>query len=126
MKKLLATSVLFICSLIVCAEKISPTYGVKIYREVESIIIEQAELSNVIIELDAADIDDIFKEGVKVTVTDKKTKKKIYKKRFSKSFLYFDYKENIYFVGKGDALLQVILFEKDKQWIAKIREYGIY
>lgn len=129
MKKLLILLLFSIFSTSIWAD-VRPTFGVKIYREVQTVIIEQAEHNDVIVELDAAELGNIFVTGVKVTVKDKKTKKKIYKKRFSNAYLYYHPEDNVYIVGKGDALMQVILGElkeeNRKLWFAKIKEYGIY
>ncbi len=128
-KKILLFVFIF-CTLSIWSKGIKPIYGLKIERETSFTIIEQAEYSDktFIVELDAADFEDIFKEGVKVTVKDKNTNKKIYKKRFSKSYLYYDPEFDLYIVGKGDALWQVMLFRnKDsKEWMIKISEKGIY
>lgn len=73
----------------------------------------------------AADISDLFTYGVKVTVTDENGKK-IYKKRFSKSYLYVFPSKTIQ-VGKGNAIIQVGLYKnRDGEWEAIIREKGIY
>ena len=128
-KKILLLIAFILCTLSIWSESIKPIYGIKIERETSTSIIEQTEHfdKTFIVEIDAADVVD-FKAGVKVTVKDKKNNKKIYKKRFPKSYLYYDSKWDVYIVGKGDALTQVILVRsKDgKEWILEIREKGIY
>jgi hypothetical protein len=88
-------------------------------------MIEKKIYYNVTIELKAAEITDLFTEGVKVTVTDENGKK-IYKKRFSKSYLYAFLSGTIQ-VGKGNAITQVALYRnKGGEWEAIIKEKGIY
>lgn len=107
------------------SESAEPTFGVTLERECSDIAIENTIYHNVTIELKAADISDLFTDGVKVTVTDENGKK-IYKKRFSKSYLYVFPSKAIQ-VGKGNAIIQVGLYKnRDGEWEAIIREKGIY
>lgn len=107
------------------SESTEPTFGVTLERECSDIAIEKTIYHNVTIELKAADISDLFTYGVKVTVTDENGKK-IYKKRFSKSYLYVFPSKTIQ-VGKGNAIIQVGLYKnRDGEWEAIIKEKGIY
>lgn len=107
-------------------ESAEPTFGVTLERECSDIAIENTIYHNVTIELKAADISDLFTYGVKVTVTDENGKK-IYKKRFSKSYLYVFPTSKTIQVGKGNAIIQVGLYKnRDGEWEAIIREKGIY
>lgn len=107
------------------SESAKPTFGVTLERECSDIAIENTIYHNVTIELKAADISDLFTYGVKVTVTDENGKK-IYKKRFSKSYLYVFPSKTIQ-VGNGNAIIQVGLYKnRDGEWEAIIREKGIY
>lgn len=128
---------LFLMMLLVCistcsiaqtdtqSESAKPTFGVTLERDCNAVMIEKKIYYNVTIELKAAEITDLFTEGVKVTVTDENGKK-IYKKRFSKSYLYAFPSGTIH-VGKGNAITQVTLYRnKDKNWEAIIKEKGIY
>ena len=58
---------------------------------------------------------------------DNNTGKKIYRKRFSKSYLYV-FSDGTIEVGKGNALTQIILFKyKDGSgWGMILKERGIY
>ena len=108
-------------------ESANPTFGVTLEREVAFAIIEKEHYYDVVVELKAAQLTDMFVEGVKVTVKDAKTGKKIYKKRFSKSYLYA-FSEGTIQVGKGNALTQLILSKSTEsgEWIMQIKEKGIY
>jgi hypothetical protein len=128
---------LFLVMLLVCisvcsiaqtdtkSESAKPTFGVTVERDCNAVMIEKKIYYNVTVELKAAEITDLFSEGVKVTVTDENGKK-IYKKRFSKSFLYA-FPSGTIKVGRGYAIMQVTLYRnKDENWEAIIREKGIY
>ena len=108
-------------------ESVNPTFGVTLEREVAFVIIEKEHYYDVVVELKAAQIIDMFVKGVKVTVKDAKTRKKIYKKRFSKSYLYA-FSDGTINVGKGNALTQLILLKSSKsgEWLMQIKEKGIY
>lgn len=107
------------------SESAKPTFGVTVERDCNAVMIEKKIYYNVTVELKAAEITDLFSEGVKVTVTDENGKK-IYKKRFSKSFLYA-FPSGTIKVGRGYAIMQVTLYRnKDENWEAIIREKGIY
>jgi hypothetical protein len=107
------------------SESAKPTFGVTLERECSDIAIENTIYHNVTIELKAADISDLFTYGVKVTVTDENGKK-IYKKRFSKSYLYVFPSKTIQ-VGNGNAIIQVGLYKnRGGEWEAIIKEKGIY
>lgn len=106
-------------------ESVKPTLGVELDREVAFALIEDKIHTDVIVELKAADITD-FVSGVKIIVKDAKTGKKIYKKRFSNSYLYA-FSDGSIQVGKGNALQQLLLFKSEEnQWLMQIREKGIY
>ncbi|MBQ9076906.1 MAG: hypothetical protein IJY31_03585 [Muribaculaceae bacterium] len=106
-------------------ERVGPTYDVTLDRPVLRALIEGEPYFNVTVELDAAGHTEILTTGVKVTVKDSQTGKKIYKKRFSKSYLYA-FSNGTILVGKGNALTQVILTKSDGVWLMEIREKGIY
>ena len=109
------------------SETAKPTFGVELDREVAVAIIEKETYKDVIVELKSAEFNDFFVEGVKVTVKDAKTGKKIYKKRFSKSYLY-GFSDGSIQVGKGNTLTQLAL-QKSKElniWVMQIRAKGIY
>lgn len=131
MKKVTTTLLLLFLTIFSFAqeqdESVKPTFGVKLDREVAVAVIEKETYYDVIVELKAAAIDDWFAEGVKITVKDIKTGKKIYKERFENSYLYA-YSDGSIMVGKGNALTQLILGkpEEDGFWVMKIRENGIY
>jgi len=129
MKQIISTFVclLFAISSFAQSESAKPTFGVELEREVSFAIIEKETYRNVIVNLKSADFGDLFVEGVKITVTDAETGKKIYKKRFSKSYLYA-FSEGTIQVGKGNALTQLILSKSkyDSKWIMEIKEKGIY
>ena len=106
-------------------EKAKPTFGVKLERVVSIAFIEDKTYEDVTVEIDAASIDDIFHDGVKITVKDI-NKKNIYKKRFSKSYLY-GFSDNTLQVGKGNVLTQVIIYKNSYGiWVMKLKEKGIY
>jgi len=107
------------------SEEALPTFGVTVERDCKAVMIEKKIYYNVTVELKAAEFIDLFSEGVKVTVTDENGKK-IYKKRFSKSYLYA-FPSGTIQVGKGNAIIQVTLYRnKDENWEAIIKEKGIY
>lgn len=106
-------------------ETVSPTFGVTVERECSVIVIEKEVYHNATIELKAAELGDLFVEGVKVTVWDENGNK-IYKKRFSKSFLYA-YSDGSIYIARGNALTQVQVHKDSSgEWRAKIRAKGIY
>ena len=57
------------------AESVSPTFGAKIERPVDVALIEGKFYYDVVVEIDAAAIDDLFKDGVKITVKSSEGKK---------------------------------------------------
>lgn len=129
MKKTLLLLRFFFCSIILFAqsESAKPTFGVELDREVAFAIIEKETYKDVVVELKSADFGDFFVEGVKITVKDAKTGKRIYKKRFSKSYLYA-FSNGTINVGIGNALTQLILIKSKEHdvWLLEIREKGIY
>ena len=129
MKKAIITFLFFLCSIVTFAqsESAKPTFGVELDREVAIAIIEKETYKDVVVELKSADLGDLFVDGVKITVKDAKTGKRIYKKRFSKSYLYAFSDGNIQ-VGKGNALTQLILYKSKEYdvWLLEIRKKGIY
>lgn len=108
-------------------EGVGPTWGVTLEREVALADIEEKQYQNVLIELKAADLGAEFAKGVKVVVIDRSTGKKIYKKRFSKSYLYA-FPDGEIQVGKGNALTQIILYKSQytNDWLMILKEKGIY
>lgn len=106
-------------------ETASPTFGVTVERKCGVVVIEKEAYHNATIELKAAELGDLFVEGVKVTVWDENGNK-IYKKRFSKSFLYA-YSDGSIYIARGNALTQVQVRKGSSgEWEAKIRAKGIY
>ena len=101
--------------------------GITLYRNVSLAAIEQNNYLDVIVKFKAAELGDYFTNGVKVVVVDNNTGKKIYRKRFSKSYLYV-FSDGTIEVGKGNALTQIILFKyKDGSgWGMILKERGIY
>jgi len=133
MKKLLFLLLMFMTVINISAqekkeeETAKPTYGVKVERKIDFLLLNGVEYENVMVELDAADIDSWTSSGVKVTIRDGYTNKKIYKERFSKSYLYAFSNGSIQ-VGKGYALLQVLIVKTEDtgKWVMELREKGIY
>lgn len=68
-------------------ESVKPIGGITLYRNVSLAAIEQNNYLDVIVKFKAAELGDYFTNGVKVVVVDNNTGKKIYRKRFSKSYL---------------------------------------
>mgnify|MGYP006992280828 CR=1 FL=1 len=129
MRKVIITLLFFLCSIMTFAqsESVKPTFGVELDREVAFAIIEKETFKDVIVELKSADLGDLFVDGVKIIVKDAKTGKRLYKKRFSKSYLYA-FSDGSIQVGKGNALTQVILYKSKEYdvWLMEIRKKGIY
>ena len=129
MKKAIITFLFFLCSIMTFAqsESAKPTFGVELDREVAIAIIEKETYKDVVVELKSADLGDLFVDGVKITVKDAKTGKRICKKRFSKSYLYA-FSDGTIQVGKGNALTQLILYKSKEYdvWLLEIRKKGIY
>lgn len=129
MKKAIITFLFFLCSIVTFAqsETVSPTFGVELDRELVYANIEGEDYQNVVVEIKAADLGDIFERGVRVIVKDAKTGKRIYKKRFSKSYLYA-FSDGSLVVGKGNALTQLVLYKANiyGEYRMRIREKGIY
>lgn len=107
-------------------ESVKPIGGITLYRNVSLAAIEQNNYLDVIVKFKAAELGDYFTNGVKVVVVNN-TGKKIYRKRFSKSYLYV-FSDGTIEVGKGNALTQIILFKyKDGSgWGMILKERGIY
>lgn len=129
MRKAIITFLFLLCSIVTFAqsESAKPTFGVELDREVALAIIEKETFKDVIVELKSAGLGDLFVDGVKITVKDAKTGKRIYKKRFSKSYLYA-FSDGTIQVGKGNALTQLILYKSKEYdvWLLEIRKKGIY
>jgi len=127
MKKLLILiSALLFIPFFVKSESVKPTFGVTLEREVAFARIEKKLYANVVVELKAAEINDDFVKGVKVVVKDASTGERVYKKRFSKSYLY-GFSDGTIQVGKGNPLTQILLYKTDDgTWQMVIKEKGIY
>lgn len=129
MRKVIITLLFFLCSIMTFAqsERVKPTFGVELDREVAFAIIEKETFKDVIVELKSADLGDLFVDGVKIIVKDAITGKMLYKKRFSNSYLYA-FSDGSIQVGKGNALTQVILYKSKEYdvWLMEIRKKGIY
>ena len=106
-------------------ESVKPIGGITLYRNVSLAAIEQNNYLDVIVKFKAAELGDYFTNGV--VVVDNNTGKKIYRKGFSKSYLYV-FSDGTIEVGKGNALTQIILFKyKDGSgWGMILKERGIY
>lgn len=78
MKKVVFIMLLAISCLFASAqnEKVGPTYGVALDRIVSLAFIEDTIYRNVIVELKAARLGDLFDEGVRIVVRDAETGKK--------------------------------------------------
>jgi len=128
MKKVFFILMMFMATINLSAqeETMKPQWGLEIERVCETANIDGEWYENVIVTLKSADLGNIFTEGVKVTVRDGYTKKKIYSKRFSKGFLYYSTLYNYFMVGRGNALEYAYLTKKDDDWIFKLMEKGIY
>lgn len=103
-----------------------PSFGVKLEREVYYAVIEGEIYFNVIVELDASTMRGY--NGVKITVKDGgNPKKKLYKKRFSDSYLY-GFSDGSLQVGHGNVLTQLTLYKNQisGNWTMEIKEKGIY
>ena len=129
MRKTIITFLFLLCSIVTFAqnESVKPTFGVELDREVALAMIEKETFKDVVVELKSADFGDLFVDGVKITVKDAKTGERIYKKRFSKSYLYA-FSDGTIEVGKGNALTQLILYKSKEYdgWLLEIRKKGIY
>ena len=123
--KALLTTLALILSFTVYAESetAKPTLGVKLEREVTYALIEKKGYDNVTVELKAGD--GYWTDGVRVIVTDNETGRRIYKKKFSKSYLYA-FSDGEIQVGKGNALTQIILSKRSGYWRMTLKEKGIY
>ena len=129
MRKTIITFLFLLCSIVTFAqnESVKPTFGVELDREVALAMIEKETFKDVVVELKSVDFGDLFVDGVKITVKDAKTGERIYKKRFSKSYLYA-FSDGTIEVGKGNALTQLILYKSKEYdvWLLVIRKKGIY
>ena len=106
-------------------ETASPTFGVTVERECGVVVIEKEVYHPSTLAATAAEHGHMFGDRVKVTVWDKNGNK-IYKKRFSKSFLYA-YSDGSIYIARGNALTQVQVRKSSSgEWEAKIRAKGIY
>lgn len=128
MKKSIITFLFFLCAIVTFAqsESAEPTFGVELDREVSRALIEKETYENVIVELKSSIFGAIV-QGVKVTVKDAETGKRIYKKRFPRSYLYA-FSDGTIQVGIGNALTQLRLFKPKEYdfWLLEIRKKGIY
>lgn len=129
MNKILTIIILALCSLIADAQVLDLYDDVKIQRRVDFALINDKIYNNVIVEFDAAPKFDLFKKGVKVTVKDvDNSNQTIFKKRFSKAYLYGGISDNFsqIVVGKGEILFYVILYRslEDNHTIMTIKEDG--
>ena len=112
-------------------ESVKPIGGITLYRNVSLAAIEQNNYLDVIVKFKAAELGDQgsneARKTIEVVVVDNNTGKKIYRKRFSKSYLYV-FSDGTIEVGKGNALTQIILFKyKDGSgWGMILKERGIY
>jgi len=105
------------------SESVKPTLGVTIEREVSFATINNKDYSYIIVELKAAELS-YFAEGVRVIVRDS-SGKRIYRKRFPKSYLYA-FSDGTIQIGKGNALTQLSLYKSNGRWLMNLKEKGIY
>ena len=128
-KSLIVTFFCLLCSISSFAqsetETARPTLGVSVERHVFVATIEKQMYFDVVVELKAAALGDMFADGVKIIVKDAKTGKTIYKKRFSSSYLY-GFSNGSLQVEKGNILTQLIVYKQDNKWMMTLREKGIY
>lgn len=127
MKKLIVILIVCLFPLLGYSESVKPTYGVKTERRVDYAVIEGREYTDVIVQIDAAELGAYFVDGVKITVKDANNpKRKLYKKRFSNSLLY-GFSDGTLQVGKGNVLTQLIIFKDySGKWLMQIEEGGLY
>ena len=107
-------------------ESVKPSHGVEMERPVAVALINGKLYYDVTVELSSADSVNMFVDGVKVTVKDENGKK-IYKKRFSKSYLYA-FSDGMIAIGRGNAVTNMLL-QKDsdtRKWYMELREKGLY
>jgi hypothetical protein len=108
------------------SESVKPTFNVDLERELSYATINGTVYMNVTVRLKASERDIYLGyRGVKVVVTDSETGQKIYKKRFSNSYLY-GFSDGTIDVGKGNVLTQVHIYKSDGDWIMILKEKGIY
>lgn len=139
MKRIILSFITVIWVTIAFAQEIvKPSYGVETERPVAVALINGKTYNDVTVELLSAEIggdNNIWREelslsplrGVKVTVRDGKTGKKIYKKRFSKSRLYA-FSDGTIQIGNGNAVTNMTLYKDSntRKWYMELREKGIF
>ena len=103
----------------------APSYGIEFDRKVAWAIIEGKEYENVIVDIKVADIGDVL-TGVRVVVKDVDTDKIIYKKRFSRSYLY-GFSGGRIAIGRGNILTQMRLYRNEEtgSWVMELRKKGL-
>lgn len=146
MKRIILSFMFAVCCLIAGAQTTKeevayPSFGVSLSRHVTHAMIDDKLVEGVdyTVDLKAAETggDTNFwrdgsvipsLKGVKVTVKDNKTGKKVYKKRFDKAYLYVFPSSNVR-VGKANRGTNVVTYlciEKSPMgWIVTIDENGI-
>lgn len=146
MKRIIFSLAMAFCSLMAGAQSTEkeiayPSHGVTLSRRVSHAMIDEQFHKDVdyTVELKAAEAGgdknfwrdgDVLPplQGVKVTVKDNKTGKKIYKKRFSQAYLYVFPSAGVH-VGKGNRGVNVVNYlcieNSPVGWIVTIDENGI-
>lgn len=103
-----------------------PTYDVETERPAAIALINGKTYYDVTVELSAAGRWDWFVDGVKVIVRDENGKK-IYKRRFWKSYFYA-FSDGTIKIANGNAVTNMVLY-KDKdtmEWHMELREKGLF
>ncbi|MBO4282314.1 MAG: hypothetical protein J5873_03880 [Bacteroidales bacterium] len=109
-------------------ETVSPTYDIRMERIVAAVRIEDQVYQNTALEIEVEKSDKYAKQykGITLTVRDTATGKKIFRKHFSKSYLY-GFADKTLHIGVDNTLLQMLVAKTaDGQWVAEIRKEGIY
>ena len=118
--------IIFILSIttIFAQDYISPSFDVTLEREIDFAAIEDKVYTNIIVEINSAKTG----AGVKVTIKDASNPNTvIYKKNYSKSYLYGDSDGSI-IIAQGNILVQLVILKdpERKEWKMQIKEKGIY
>lgn len=127
MKRIILSLVMIIWTAISFAqESVKPSHGVEMERPVAIALINGKTYYDVTVELSSAEMSSFAHDGVKVTVRDENGKK-IYKKRFSKSYLYA-YSDGTIAIAHGNAVTNMFLHKDSdtRKWYMELREKGLY
>ena len=107
-------------------ESAKPSFGIDMDRPVYAASINGRTYYDVVVIINAASLGDPWVSGVKVTVKDKNGKK-IFKKRFSNSYLY-GFSDGTIYIGKGNVLTNLKIYRNSLigKWCMEMRENGIF